>query len=156
MCMAGHTTDTELYVPVGNIQFYVLFMIDRLRLLPPPSMCSVWSSILETAVTSTWALTLVESTTSPATAGDPYRDSTLQPLKMKVHYVHAVTLLDLCIQWNPSIRNEDVPNNQDTMHPWSQLSQNRFYWEYCCMWLLSSCLFHFIRYMDMYMYLLRG
>ena len=65
-----------------------------MHLLPPPSVCSVWSSILETAVTSTWALILVESTTSPATAGDLYQDSTLQPLKMKVHYVHVITLLD--------------------------------------------------------------
>ena len=30
-------------------------------------------------------------------------------------------IVRLCIQWNSSIRDEDVPFNQDTMHLWSQL-----------------------------------
>jgi hypothetical protein len=71
---------------------YVLFVwIDRLHLLPPPFVCSVWSSILETAATSMWARTLVESTMSLAMAGDPYQDTTLQTSEMTVHVydVHA-------------------------------------------------------------------
>ena len=81
---------------VWSAHFCGIFFLplpDPLHLLAPLCTCSVWSFTLETAVTSMWARTLVEFTTSLAMVGDPYHDTTLQILKMKVHWFCVYTCL---------------------------------------------------------------